>query len=85
MWGGVPAVLLIADNYQLFLAIDKGAIQGYLRMNDKFPQTPTTIMRQTQLLCQHRNYIFTRVMSEPVFTLDINYRVKCKKILQSPW
>jgi hypothetical protein len=35
IWGGVPVVLLFGDDYQLFPVIDKGAIQGYSRMNDK--------------------------------------------------
>jgi hypothetical protein len=59
--------------------IDEGAIQGYSRMNSKVPQTPTTRMTQSQLICQRGNYLFTHVMSETVFALDINYRVKCKK------
>jgi len=79
IWGGVPVVLLFGDDYQLFPVIDEGAIQGYSRMNSKVPQTPTTKMTPSQLICQRGNYLFTHVMSETVFTLDINYRVKCKK------
>lgn len=79
IWGGVPVVLLFGDDYQLFPVIDEGAIQGYSRMNSKVPQTPTTRMTPSQLICQRGNYLFTHVMSETVFTLDINYRVKCKK------
>ncbi len=45
IWGGVPVVvLLFGDDYQLFPVIDKRAIQGYSRMNDKSQQTPTTRM-----------------------------------------
>jgi hypothetical protein len=40
------------------------------------PQTPTAIMSASQLLCQRGSYLFTNVMSETVFTLDKNYRVK---------
>jgi len=79
IWGGVPVVPLFGDDYQLFPVIDEGAIQGYSRMNSKVPQTPTTRMTPSQLICQWGNYIFTHVMSETVFTLDINYRVKCNK------
>jgi hypothetical protein len=72
-------VLLFGNDYQLFPVINEGAIQGYSRMSDKSPQTSTTRMTQAQLLSQHGNYLFTHVMSETVFTLDKNYRVKCKK------
>jgi hypothetical protein len=85
IWGGVPVVLLSGDDYQLFPVIDKGAIQGYSRMNDKSSQTPTTRMTPSQLKCQCGNYLFTHIMSETVFTLDINYRVRCKKFRRSPW
>ena len=44
IWGGVPAVILFGDDYQLFPVVDEGAIQGYSRTNSKFPQTPTTQM-----------------------------------------
>jgi hypothetical protein len=57
---------------QLFPVINEGAIQGYSRMSDKSPQTPTTRMTQAQLLSQHGNYLFTHVRSETVFTLDKN-------------
>jgi hypothetical protein len=77
IWDGVPVVLLFGDNYQLFPVIDEGAIQGYSRrMNDKSQQTPTTRLTSTQLLCQCGTYIFTQIMSETVFALDKNYRVK---------
>jgi hypothetical protein len=79
IWGGVPDVLLFGDDYQLFPVIDKGAIQGYLRMTNKLPQTPTTSVTPSQLICHSGSYLFTHVMSEAVFNLDINYRVKCKK------
>ena len=78
IWGRVPVVLLSGDDYQLFPVIDKGAIQGYSRMNDKSPQPPTTRMTSSQLICQRGNYLFTHIMSETVFTFDINYRVRCK-------
>jgi hypothetical protein len=35
-------------------------------------------MSASQLLCQKGSYLFTDVMSETVFTLDINHRVKSK-------
>jgi hypothetical protein len=84
IWGGVPVVLLFGDNYQLFPVIDKGAIQGYSRMNDKLQQTPTTRMISSQLLCQRGTYLFTPMMSEAVFTLDKNYRVKNNEFRNLP-
>ena len=72
IWGGVPVVILFGDYYQLFPVIDEGAIQGYSRMNSKLPQTPTTIMTPSQLICQFGSYLFTHIMSEKVFTLNIN-------------
>ena len=56
IWGGVLVVLLFGDDYQLFPVIDKGAIQGYSRMNNKLQQTPTTRMTSSQLLCQRGTY-----------------------------
>ncbi len=79
IWGGVPVVLLFGDNYQLFPVIEEGAIQGYLKKKLKVPQTPTAKTSASQLLCQRGSYLFTHVMSETVFTLDKNYRVKNKE------
>ncbi len=84
MGWGTSGALLFRDNYQLFPVINEGAIQGYSRISDKSPQTPATRMTPAQLLSQHGNYLFTHVMSETVFTIDKNYRVKIKKVLQSP-
>jgi hypothetical protein len=76
IWGGVPVVLLFGDDYQLFPVLDEGAIHGYSRMNNKLQQTLTTRMTSSQLLCQHGTYLFTQIMSETLFALDKNYRVK---------
>jgi hypothetical protein len=79
IWVGVPVVLLFGDDYQLFPVIKKGAIQGYSKKKIKVPQTPTEKTSASQLLCQRGSYLFTHVMSETVFTLDKNYRVKNKE------
>jgi hypothetical protein len=76
-WG--TQVLLFGDDYQLFPIIEEGAIQGYSKKKLKMPQTPTAKMSASQLLCQKGNYLFTNIMSETVFTLDKNYRVKNKE------
>jgi hypothetical protein len=77
--GGVPVVLLFGDDYQLFLVIDEGAIQGYSKKKLKVPQTPTAQTSTSQLLCQRGSYLFTHVMLETVFTLNKKYRVKNKE------
>ena len=79
IWGGVPVVLLFGDDYQLFPVIEEGAIQGYSKKKLKVPQTPTAKTSASQLLCRRGSYLFTHVMSEAVFTLDKNYRVKNKE------
>jgi hypothetical protein len=79
IWGGVPVVLLFGDEYQLFPVIKESAIQGYSKKKLKMPQTPTAKTSASQLLCQRGSYLFSNVMSETVFTLDKNYRVKNKE------
>ncbi len=79
IWGGVPVVLLFGDDYQLFPVINEGAIQRYSKKKLKVPQTPTAKTSASQLLCQRGSYLFTHVMSETVFTLVRNYRVKNKE------
>jgi hypothetical protein len=79
IWGGVPVVLLFGDDYQLFPVIEEGAIQGYSKKKLNMPQAPTAKTTALQLLCQRGSYLFTNVMSETVFTLDKNYRVKNKE------
>jgi hypothetical protein len=79
IWGGVRVVLLFGDDYQLFLVIEEGSIQGYSKKKLKVPQTPTEKTSAPQLLCQIGSYLFTHVMSETVFTLDKNYRVNKKE------
>jgi hypothetical protein len=76
IWGGVPVVPLFGDDFQLFPVIEEGAIQGYSKKKLKMPQTPTAKTSASQLLCQRGSYLFTNVMSETVFTLNKNYRVK---------
>ncbi len=72
-------MLLFGDDYQLFPVIKEGAIQGYSKKKLKMPQTPTAKTSASQLLCQKGSNLFTNVISEIVFTLDKNYRVKSKE------
>ncbi len=79
IWGGVPAVLLFGNDYQLWLVIEDRAIQGYSKMTTTTPLTPTNKQTAAQLLCQCGTYLFTHVMTESVFFLDKNYRVKSEE------
>ncbi len=72
-------MLQFGDDYQLFPVIEEGVIQGYSKKKLKMPQTPTEKTSASQLLCQKGSNLFTNVMSETVFTLDKNYRVKSKE------
>ncbi len=76
--GGVPAVILFGDDYQLWPVIEDGAIQGYFKSTSMAPLAPTNKLSSTQLLCQWGSFLFTHVMTESVFFLNKNYRVKSK-------
>jgi len=79
IWGGIPAVLMFGDDYQLWPVIDEGAIQGYSKMTTTNPITPTNKQTAAQLLCQWGTYLFTHVMTDSVFFLHKNYRVKSEE------
>jgi hypothetical protein len=78
IWGGIPALILFGDDYQLWPVIEVGAIQGYLRSTSMAPLAPTNKLGANQLLCQWGSFLFTHVMMESVFFLNKNYRVKSK-------
>ncbi len=60
IWGGIPAVLFFGDDYQLWLVIEEGAIQGYSKMTTMTPLAPTNKQSAAQLLCQWgKYYLFT--------------------------
>ncbi len=52
IWGGIPAVILFGKDYQLWLVIDKGAIQAYFKMTTTTPLAPTNKQSAAQLLSQ---------------------------------
>ncbi len=79
IWGGVPAVLLFGNDYQMWPGNEEGAIQGYSKMTSMTPLTPTNKQTAAQLLCQWGTYLFTHIMRESVFLLDKNYRVKSEE------
>jgi hypothetical protein len=78
IWGGIPPVILFGNDYELWPAIEDGAIQGYFKSTSTTPLAPTNKLSTTQLLCQWRSFLFAHVMPESVFFLSKNYRVKSK-------
>ena len=78
-WGGLPVVLLFGDDYQLMPPIDQGAIQGFAKQNMGCQQNVTDRMSASQLLEYQGSFLFINVMTESVFALNKNYRVKCEK------
>jgi hypothetical protein len=78
IWGGVPAVILLGDGYQLWPVIEDGAIQGYFKSISMAPLAPTNKQIATQLLYQWGSFLFTHVMTESVSFLNKIYRVKSK-------
>jgi hypothetical protein len=72
IWGGIPAVLLSGDDYQLCLVIEEGAIQGYSKMTTMTLLAPTNKQSAAQLLCQWGTYLFIHVMTESLFILNKN-------------
>ncbi len=59
--------------------IDEGAIQGYSKMTTTAPLTSTNKQTSAQLLSQWGTYLFNQIMTESVFYLHKNYRVKLKE------
>jgi hypothetical protein len=78
-FGGLPVVLLFGDDYQLMPIIEEGAIQGYAKRQEGTEQYITDKMSPAQLLAFHGSYLFAEVMTEHVFCLTKNYRVKCER------
>jgi hypothetical protein len=56
IWGGIPAVILFGNDYQLWPVIDEGAIQGYSKMTTTVPSSPTNKQTSAQLLSQWGTY-----------------------------
>jgi hypothetical protein len=72
IWGGVPAVLLFGNDYQLWPVIEEGAIQGYSKMTTMTTLTPSNKQTAAQLSCQWGTYLFIHIMTESVFFLEKN-------------
>ena len=79
IWGGLPVVLLFEDDYQLMPALSEGAIYGYSKRLDGVEEKVTYKMNATQVLAHQGSHIFSEVMTENVYSLTRNYRVKCER------
>lgn len=79
LWGGIPVVLLFGDDYQLMPIASEGAIQGYSKQHGSDPHHVTKRSSQAQMLTYQGTHLFTNVMTEAVFALNTNYRVKCNQ------
>lgn len=80
LWGGLPVVLLFGDDYQLLPIATEGAIQGYAKQRHRsLPHGTTKTSTPSQLLTYQGTHLFVNVMTQSVFMLHENYRVKCPK------
>ena len=82
LWGGLPVVLLFGDDYQLMPVTKNGAINGFAKRQDGAYHHVTEKMTGAQLLAYHGDWLFTEVMTDKVYFLTKNYRVKCKEFEQ---
>jgi len=79
-FGGLPVVLLFGDDYQLMPVASEGAIQGYAaHINVTEPSKKSRQSRNALLMIRHGHFLFREIMTENVFFLTKNYRVKCKR------
>jgi hypothetical protein len=77
-WGGLPVVLLFGDDYQLMPIKKDGAINGYDKKCCRSEHHLTEKMTDKQLTVFHGDELFTNVMTQQVYFLTKNYRVKCE-------
>ena len=85
IWGGLPVVLLFGDDYQLMPVDKNGAINGYDKRCCGAEQHVTDKMTEAQLFAYRGDWLFTEIMTDQVFFLTKNFRVRCerfKKLLE---
>lgn len=74
-WGGIPAVILFGDDYQLPPVKNQGAIDGFSRLFLGQTSVSTKKTKNHQLSICRGDIIFTKLMTENVFHLTKNMRV----------
>ena len=75
-WGGLLVVLIFGGNYQLIPVKADGAIQGYTKTQDSKASKNDFNERSVRFLVNEGSRLFIEDMTENVFVLDCNYRVK---------
>ena len=79
IWGGLPVVLLFGDDYQLMPVDKNGAINGYDKRCCGAEQHVTDKMTEAQLFAYRGDWLFTEIMTDQVFFLTKNFRVRCER------
>ena len=73
LWGGIPVILLVGDDYQLPPVRAEGAIIGYARKNEKTTYNNSS-NGEKQILTEEGKIQLTEVLTETVFELTIPFR-----------
>ena len=76
LWGGLPAVLLFGDDYQLMSVNKDGAIHGYSKRQGNANEHRTNQMTRAQYFSYSGDWLSTEVMCRKVYFLTKTYRVK---------
>lgn len=71
-------MLLFGDDYQLMPVDKSGAINGYDKQCCGAEQHVTDKMTEAQLFAYRGDWLFTKVMTDQVYFLTKNYRVRCE-------
>ena len=78
-WGGFPVVLIFGDDYQSYPVEKYGVIEGYTRrMKFKIENSMSKTL-VVQLLVNKGGELFMNHMTQHIFHLPKNYRVKDEK------
>ena len=77
--GRLPVVLLFGDDYQLMPVQKDGAIHGYAKMQGHATLRRTEQMGRALTFAYRGDWLFTEVMTQQVYHLTKNYRVKDKQ------
>ena len=81
LWGGLPVVLLFGDDYQLMPVKKDGAIHGFAKRQAGRTniQHRSNMKDKAQYFSYRGDWLFTEIMTQNVYFLTKNYRVKCER------